>query len=141
MKLTEEQLKKYETANTPIELIEMAKSDGVTLSEEDAAIFFAENLNKLVPLSDDELEKVAGGGHWTHKYGFEVWMEFEEGEVVIYRPGTNGDFAISVVQGICDYVPPTGDAPGEIFYHIVTKCGNVPHRARESELEHVNTYI
>ncbi|MGN1103608.1 MAG: Nif11-like leader peptide family RiPP precursor [Candidatus Coproplasma sp.] len=60
IKLSNEMLEKAKTAKTAEELIKLAKAEGVELSEEEAAKYFAE-LNKAGELSDEELDNVAGG--------------------------------------------------------------------------------
>lgn len=48
-------------AKSAKELSELAKANGVVLSEQEAATYFAK-LNKQGELADDELDNVAGGG-------------------------------------------------------------------------------
>ncbi|MGN1103610.1 MAG: Nif11-like leader peptide family RiPP precursor [Candidatus Coproplasma sp.] len=60
MELTNELLEKAKTAKSAEELLEMAKAEGVELSEEEAAKAYAD-LHKSGELSDDELDNVAGG--------------------------------------------------------------------------------
>ena len=57
----EELLKKAKEAKSAEELLAIAKENGMELSEEEAAAYFAQ-LNKSGELSDDELDAVAGGG-------------------------------------------------------------------------------
>ena len=60
MKLSKELLEKAQTAKSPEELIQMAKTENIDLSAEEAAKAFAK-LNASGELSDEELDNVAGG--------------------------------------------------------------------------------
>ena len=60
MKISKELLKKAKTAKSAEELLEMAKTEKIELTAEEAAKAFAE-LNKSGELSDEELDNVAGG--------------------------------------------------------------------------------
>ena len=60
MKLTKEQLEKAKAAKSVEELLALAKENGMELTEEEAAKYFAE-WHKEGELSDDELENVSGG--------------------------------------------------------------------------------
>ena len=60
MKLSKELLEKAQTAKSPEELIQMAKTENIDLSAEEAAKAFAE-LHKSGEISDEELDNVAGG--------------------------------------------------------------------------------
>lgn len=61
MKLTKEQLIKAKSAKNAGELIALAKENGIGLTAEDAAKYFAE-LHREGDVSDEELENVSGGG-------------------------------------------------------------------------------
>ena len=68
MKLSKELLEKAQTAKSPEELIQMAKTENIDLSAEEAAKAFAK-LNASGELSDEELDNVAGGcGGPDYKY-------------------------------------------------------------------------
>lgn len=58
--ITKEFLKKAREAKTPEELMELAKTEKIELSQEDAKVYF-EKLSNLDELSDDELDNIAGG--------------------------------------------------------------------------------
>ena len=60
MKISKELLEKAKTAKTAEELLAMAKTENIELTEEEATKAFAE-LNKNGELSDEELDNVAGG--------------------------------------------------------------------------------
>ena len=60
MKLSKELLEKAQTAKSPEELIQMAKTENIDLSAQEAAKAFAK-LNASGELSDEELDNVAGG--------------------------------------------------------------------------------
>ncbi|MDE7194747.1 MAG: Nif11-like leader peptide family RiPP precursor [Oscillospiraceae bacterium] len=59
--LTEELITKGKAANSPEELLALAKENGIEFKEEQAEAYFDE-LHKTGELSDDELGNVAGGG-------------------------------------------------------------------------------
>ena len=61
MKISKELLEKAKTAKSAEELLEMAKTENINFTAEEAAKAFAE-LNKTGELSDEELDNVAGGG-------------------------------------------------------------------------------
>ena len=60
MKFTSEQLKKAKCAKSAEELLALAKENGMELTEEEAAKYFAE-LHKEGEIADEELDNVAGG--------------------------------------------------------------------------------
>ena len=82
MKLSKELLEKAQTAKSPEELIQMAKTENIDLSAEEAAKAFAE-LHKSGEISDEELDNVAGG------CGKEEIPEpkYKIGDMVIYSRG------------------------------------------------------
>ena len=59
--LTPELIAKAKAAKSAEELLELAKENGVELTEEEAKTFF-EQLHTNGAVSDDELEAVTGGG-------------------------------------------------------------------------------
>ena len=59
---TPEMIEKAKTAASPEELLDLAKANGVELSADQAAAFFAQLSPKQGELNDDELDCVAGGG-------------------------------------------------------------------------------
>ena len=60
--LTPELIEKAKTAKTAEELLALAKGNGVELTAEAAAAYFAQLNPASGELSDDELDNVAGGG-------------------------------------------------------------------------------
>ena len=64
MEFNTELLEKAKEAKSAEELLSLAKANGVELTEEEAAEYFAQ-LNKSGELSDEELDNVAGGGCQT----------------------------------------------------------------------------
>ena len=64
MNFTPEQLTKAKAAKSAEELIALAKENGIEISEEAAAKYFAE-LNKEGELADEELDNVAGGACYS----------------------------------------------------------------------------
>ena len=56
-----ELFEKAKEAKSAEELVSLAKENGMELTEEEAAAYFAQ-LNKSGELSDEELDNVAGGG-------------------------------------------------------------------------------
>lgn len=61
MELSKELLEKAKAAKSAEELLKLAKENGVELTNEESAAYFAQ-LNKSGELSDEELDNVAGGG-------------------------------------------------------------------------------
>ena len=61
MNVSKELLEKAKTAKTAEELLELAKTENIELTENEAEKYFAE-LHKNGELSDNELDNVSGGG-------------------------------------------------------------------------------
>ena len=59
--LTPELIAKAKAATSAEELLELAKENGIELTEEEAKTYFAQ-LNANGAVADDELDAVAGGG-------------------------------------------------------------------------------
>ena len=55
-------IEKAKTAKSAEELLEIAKANGVEMTEDEAATYFAQLNPKSGELSDDDLDNVAGGG-------------------------------------------------------------------------------
>ena len=68
MNISKELIEKAKTAKSAEEQVEMAKTEKIGLTEEEAAKAFAE-LNKTGELSDEELDNVAGGCGDSNKSG------------------------------------------------------------------------
>ena len=64
MNFTNEQLAKAKAAKSAEELLALAKENGIDMTEEEAAKYFAE-LNKEGELADEELNNVAGGACYS----------------------------------------------------------------------------
>ena len=88
MNISKELLEKAKAAKTAEELLEMAKTEKVELTEEEAAKAFAE-LNKSGELSDEELDNVAGGCAGPYQSGDTPL--FNSGDRVKNRVDTNFD--------------------------------------------------
>ena len=61
MKLTQEMMEKARAAKTAEELLEIAKANGVEMTEDEAKTYFAQLNPKSGELDEDLLEGVAGG--------------------------------------------------------------------------------
>ena len=59
--LTPEMIEKAKAANSAEELLEIAKANGVEMTADDAAAYFAQLNPKSGELDDDDLDSVAGG--------------------------------------------------------------------------------
>ena len=59
--LTPEMIEKAKAAKTAEELLELAKANGVEMTADEAATYFAQLNPKSGELSDDDLDNVAGG--------------------------------------------------------------------------------
>ncbi len=60
MRITYEMMVKAKAAKKAEELLDMAKANGITITQEESQRFF-NALNRQGELSDDELDAVAGG--------------------------------------------------------------------------------
>ena len=85
MELNKELLEKAKSAKNAEELLELAKAEGVELTEEGAAEYF-ESLHKTGELADEELDNVSGGG-CNSKYSPGGAQEREEDVVFLYKIG------------------------------------------------------
>ena len=100
MKFTVEQTKKAKTAKSAEELFALAKENGIEMTEEEAAKYFAK-LHKEGELADEELDNVAGGGcgdptmYGTH---FD-WVPVCDGDFKFAANRSND----SVICGNCYY--------------------------------------
>lgn len=104
MKLSKELLEKAQTAKSPEELIQMAKTENIDLSAEEAAKAFAK-LNASGELSDEELDNVAGG------CGSGEVPKFEVGQTVYVR-------ATNAAAKILENLGKKGDLFPEYKYKI-----------------------
>ena len=59
--LTSEMIEKAKTAKSTDELLELAKANGVEITEDDAKTYFAQLNPKYGEIDDDELGNVSGG--------------------------------------------------------------------------------
>ncbi|MGN1103609.1 MAG: hypothetical protein ACI4QI_01915 [Candidatus Coproplasma sp.] len=96
MNISKELIQKAKTAKTAEELFELARAEGVELSQEEAAKHFAE-LNKTGELSDDELNNVAGGcgepDPPKYAVGDKVWF-YTRYEVGLFRYNKNSSIGV-----------------------------------------------
>ncbi len=107
-------------AKSAEELVSLAKENGMELTEEEAAAYFAQ-LNKSGELSDEELDNVAGGG--CHK---------KDGRLIVTALTTCDDF-------VC---VKCGRKNTDIHFHTVDgrrvtyapNCGNCKYMSYESGL-------
>ncbi len=60
--MEKELILKAKKANSPEELSDIAKANGVEITDEEAKAYFAQLHPKANELADDELDNVAGGG-------------------------------------------------------------------------------
>ena len=60
--LSKEMIEKAKGAKSAEELLELAKANGVEMTEGEAATYFAQLDTKSFELGDDDLDAVAGGG-------------------------------------------------------------------------------
>ena len=86
MKFSKELLEKAKKAENADELLALAKSEGVDLTEEDVAKAFAD-LHHMGELADEELDNVSGGGCADPSKGCyssrgEVKFKYEIGAIV-----------------------------------------------------------
>ena len=126
--LTKEQAEKARKAKNPQELVEMAKAEDIEISLEDAEMAIADKDRWLSPLSYEELEKVAGGGHWKD----DEWVEYENGESVIWTWKKDGKRRHAIVLKFEGY----SHKDGKYFYIIQCDGVGYTNRVSEDELEH-----
>jgi predicted ribosomally synthesized peptide with nif11-like leader len=62
MNFNAEMIEKAKVAKTAEELLEIAKANGVEMTADEAATYFAQLGTKSGELDDDDLDAVAGGG-------------------------------------------------------------------------------
>ena len=104
MKFSKELLEKAKTAKSAEELLAMAKTENIELTEEEAAKAFAE-LNKSGELSDEELDNVAGGCGKSPRDGnrfgseAEVTYKYSIGDIVNAKLGMGTVTCKIVAQG------------------------------------------
>lgn len=131
MKLTKELIEKAKTAKTAEELLEMAKSENIELTEEQAAKALTQ-LNKNGELSDEELDNVAGG---CDEFKQTKW-KYNVGDHVIVKEQvyTKSDFSAVIVQLLPD--PNIGNGHG--WYRIIETyiSGGQVHRFTGSGWDH-----
>lgn len=89
MKLTAEQLMKARSAKSAEELMELAKADGIEVTEEQATEQFT-MLHSEGELADNELNNVSGGGCGGGDGLSEPFFKFKEGSRVRVKSGTYG---------------------------------------------------
>ena len=111
MTISKELLEKAKQAKTAEELLEMAKTEKIELTEEEAAKAFAE-LNKTGELSDEELDNVAGG---CDEFKETKW-KYNVGDYVIVKEQvySKSDFTAVIVGLLPD--PNIGNGHG--WYRI-----------------------
>ena len=69
MNLNAEMIEKAKAAKTAEELYEIAKANGVEMTEDEAATYFEQLNTKSGELSDDDLDNVAGGACQSNSSG------------------------------------------------------------------------
>ena len=72
MEIKKELLEKARQAKSPEELAALAKENGIELSSEQAAAYFAKLGSEDNGLSDDELDNVAGGGCGSEEVDYRI---------------------------------------------------------------------
>ena len=82
MGLSKEMIEKAKTAKSEKELLSLAEENGVELTEQEAAEYFAQ-LHKSGEISDEELDNVAGGG-CHNKDGRLIVSEFYSCEHAVF---------------------------------------------------------
>ena len=64
-KITPEMIEKAKAVKCAKELVELAKTNGIEMTDEEAKIYYAQLNPKAGELDDDELETISGGGCQT----------------------------------------------------------------------------
>ncbi len=124
MNISKELLEKAKAAKTAEELIEMAKTENIELSAEEAAKAFAE-LHKMGELSDEELDNVAGGCAGPYQSGDTPL--FNSGDRVKYRKKIRyancGDFGFNEYENRVDTIFDYCKEDGVFIYRM--RCGDL----------------
>ena len=108
--ITPEMIEKAKAAKTAAELLALAKDNGVEMTADEAATYFAQLSPKSGEISDDELDSVAGGACQSKEKPFEKKVRVTSGQTC--KCGTNigilkpyGQYAFDyVLCEPCDYV-------------------------------------
>ena len=111
MTFTPEQLAKAKSAKNAEELLALAKAEGIALTEEEAAKYFAD-LHKEGELSDDELDNVSGGGCGTEA------LPSHEDHLAFYSAVTSSGLCCPVCGTSMDYVNYVTSKSGYSSYSI-----------------------
>ena len=88
--MDKELFEKAKAAKSAEELLSLAKANGVELTEEEAAEYFAQ-LNKSGEISDEELDNVAGGGCHKKDGRLVVSMMYSCGQFICKSCGRPGE--------------------------------------------------
>ena len=118
MNFTKEQLTKAKSAKTAEELLALAKAEGISMTEAQAAKYFAE-LHKEGELNDSELASVAGGSKYDEEEpakptSYFYPLNFEKRVNISDKPCCPNDLGLSMCAECegCDYPNNTKE------YHI-----------------------
>ena len=124
MKFSNEMIEKAKTAKSAEELLEMAKTEKIELTEEEAVKAFAE-LHKMGELSDEELDNVAGGCAGPYQSGDTPL--FNSGDRVKYRKKIRyancGDFGFNEYENRVDTIFDYCKEDGVFIYRM--RCGDL----------------
>ena len=124
MKFSNEMIEKAKTAKSAEELLEMAKTEKIELTEEEAVKAFAE-LHKMGELSDEELDNVAGGCAGPYQSGDTPL--FNSGDRVKYRKKIRyancGDFGFNEYENRVDTIFDYCKENGVFIYRM--RCGDL----------------
>ena len=124
MKFSNEMIEKAKTAKSAEELLEMAKTEKIELTEEEAVKAFAE-LHKRGELSDEELDNVAGGCAGPYQSGDTPL--FNSGDRVKYRKKIRyancGDFGFNEYENRVDTIFDYCKEDGVFIYRM--RCGDL----------------
>ena len=124
MKFSNEMMEKAKTAKSAEELLEMAKTEKIELTEEEAVKAFAE-LHKMGELSDEELDNVAGGCAGPYQSGDTPL--FNSGDRVKYRKKIRyancGDFGFNEYENRVDTIFDYCKENGVFIYRM--RCGDL----------------
>ena len=108
MNFSNELIEKAKAASSAEELIEMAKKEGVKLSAADAEMYFSFLAKGSQPLSDEELENVAGGkGSSSTGVNYPDPKYHKGQQLWIYYSSTHNYLGIKVVDKL-DYLEGRG---------------------------------
>ena len=127
MEFNTELLEKAKEAKSAEELVSLAKENGMELTEEEAAAYFAQ-LNKSGELSDEELDNVSGGGCYANDGSLMTTIGYR---CKCYEAAPDRSFGVKGTCHRCKYWD-INNASGNEAFGIPLKCLNPNNNRKKS---------